>query len=41
MPGVVDFDLQISSNGETFSDDNIVIAARQKAVTEEGSVTVS
>ena len=41
VPGVVDFDLQISSNGETFSDDNIVIAARQKAVTEEGSVTVS
>ena len=41
IPGVVDFDLQISSDGQTFGWDNITIAARQKAVTEESKVSVS
>ena len=40
VPGVVDFDLQISSNGSTFSRENITIAAREKAVTDESKVTV-
>lgn len=40
VPGVVDFDLQISSNGIDFSRENITIAAREKAVTEESKVTV-
>jgi uncharacterized phage protein gp47/JayE len=39
--GVVDFKLQISPDGDTYSWDNIEIAARQKAVTEEGMVDVS
>ena len=41
MPGVVDFNLRISADGEHFSWENIEIAARQKAVTEEGMVSVS
>ncbi len=38
--GVVDFDLQISPDGENFSWKNIDIAAREKAVTEESMVEV-
>ena len=41
VPGVVDFNLQISPDGETFGWGNIEIAARQKAVTEESMVSVS
>lgn len=41
VPGVVDFDLQISSDGVDFSRENITIAAREKAVTEESKVTVA
>ncbi len=41
VPGVVDFKLQIGSDGKNFSWDNIEIAARQKAVIEEGMVDVS
>lgn len=41
VPGVVDFNLQISPDGENFGWDNIKIAARQKAVTEESMVSVS
>ena len=41
VPGVVDFKLQISPDGEHFGWGNIVIAARQKAVTEESMVSVS
>lgn len=41
VSGVVDFDLQISSDGENYSWNNIAIAAREKAVTEEGLVDVS
>ena len=40
VPGVVDFDLQISSNGSVFSRENITIAAREKAVTDESKVMV-
>lgn len=41
VPGVVDFNLQISADGETFGWGNVVVAARQKAVTEESMVSVS
>ncbi len=41
VPGVVDFNLKISSDGEHFGWENISIAARQKAVTEESKVSVS
>ena len=41
VPGVVDFNLQISPDGESFGWGNIEIAARQKAVTEESVVSVS
>ena len=40
VQGVVDFDLQISSDGETYSWKNITIAAREKAVTNEDMVVV-
>jgi uncharacterized phage protein gp47/JayE len=40
VPGVVDFDLQISSDGEHFSWKNIEVAAREKAVTDESMVIV-
>lgn len=41
VPGVVDFDLQISPDGENFSWKNIEIAAREKAVTDESMVIVA
>ena len=41
VPGVVDFDLEISSDGSDYSRENIVIAAREKAVTDESKVTVT
>ena len=41
VPGVVDFNLRISSDGEHYSWRNIEVAARQKAVTEESMVSVS
>ena len=41
VSGVIDFNLQISADGETFGWGNIKIAARQKAVTEESMVSVS
>lgn len=40
VPGVVDFKLQLSPDGEHYSWDNIEIAARQKAVIEEGMVDI-
>lgn len=40
VPGVVDFDLQLSSDGEHFSWRNIEIAAREKAITDESMVIV-
>lgn len=41
VPGVLDFKLQISPDGENFGWENIKIAARQKAVTAESMVGVS
>ncbi len=41
VSGVVDFDLQISPDGEHFGWGNIEVAARQKAVTDESRVVVS
>ena len=41
VSGVVDFDLEVSSDGDSFGWENIEIAARQKAVTDESKVTVS
>ena len=41
VSGVVDFKLKISADGENYGWDNIEIAAREKAVTEEGLVDVS
>lgn len=40
VPGVIDFKLQISSNGTSYKWDNIEIAAREKAVTRESMVDV-
>jgi len=40
IPGVVDFDLQLSPDGKTFNWKNIKIAAREKAVTDESMVIV-
>jgi len=40
VPGVVDFDLQLSPDGEAFGWNNIEIAAREKAVTDESMVIV-
>lgn len=41
VSGVVDFDLEVSSDGNSYGWENIEIAARQKAVTDESKVTVS
>lgn len=41
VPGVVDFDLVISGNGTTYSQDNIVIGVREKAVTDSGKVSIT
>lgn len=41
VPGVVDFDLQLSADGSTYSWDNISILSRQKAVTKESMVVVT
>ncbi len=40
VPGVVDFTLQISSDGEHYSWNNVEIAAREKAVIEESMVDI-
>lgn len=41
VPGVVDFDLKISADGVNFGWENIVIASREKAVTDESMVVVT
>lgn len=41
VSGVVDFDLEISGNGIDYGAENILITSRQKAVTDEGKVTVT
>lgn len=40
VAGVVDFDLEISGDGTTYSTDNIPVTSREKAVTDEGKVSV-
>ena len=40
MPGIVDFELQIGSDGENYSRESIKITAREKAVTDESKVDV-
>lgn len=39
VPGVIDFDLAICSDGANYGTANIPITSRQKAVVEEGTVT--
>lgn len=41
VSGVVDFDLEISGDGIDYGTENIPITSRQKAVTDEGKVTVA
>ena len=41
VSGVVDFDLQISLDGKTYSEANITISTRQKAMTEAGKVSIA
>lgn len=41
VPGVVDFDLELSSDGENFGLGNIAISSRHKAVTDESKVIIS
>lgn len=41
VPGIVDFKLQISSDGKVYGWENIKIAAREKAVTDESKVIVT
>lgn len=41
IPGVVDFDLEISADGEVYSRNNVKIAAREKAITDESAVSVT
>lgn len=41
VPGVVDFNLEISADGQTYGEDNIPISSREKAIADEGSVIVT
>ena len=41
VPGVVDFDLKISSDGSTYGENNITINTREKATTDESKVSVT
>lgn len=41
VSGVIDFDLQISPDGKVYNWENIEIAAREKAVTDESKVTIT
>lgn len=41
VSGVIDFELSISSDGSTYSTENIPITSREKATTSEGKVSVS
>ncbi len=40
VPGVEDFDISVSADGETYGKGNIPIGYREKAVTEEGAVVI-
>ena len=41
VEGVKDFDLEISKDGSRFGDENIDVNTREKAVTDEGKVSVT
>ena len=41
VPGVLDFELKISSDGSAYNYDNIEISSRQKAVTAESKVSIT
>lgn len=41
VSGVIDFDYEISGDGITFGTDNITITSRQKAITDEGKVSIT
>ena len=40
VAGVVDFDLAIGQTASSYGTENIVIDTREKAITDEGKVTV-
>lgn len=41
IDGVIDFRVELSTNGTTYTTNNVVIGIRQKAITSESRVTVS
>ena len=41
VSGVTDFHLSISPDGETYSQNNIAVGTREKAVTDAGKVAIS
>ena len=41
VPGVLDFELEISSDGSSYGYENIVVGSREKAATDESKVTVA
>ena len=41
VEGVKDFDFEISKDGSRFGDENIDVNTREKAVTDEGKVSVT
>jgi len=41
VPGVVDFDLEISATGADYGEDNISVDTREKAVTDESKVSIA
>lgn len=41
LPGVDDFNLEIGTNGTTYTKDNIVIGYREKAIIDSSAITVS
>lgn len=41
VPGVLDFELKISTDGATYGYGNIIISSREKAVTSEGKVSIT
>lgn len=41
VPGVTDFHLSISPDGSSYSQENIVVGTREKAVTDDGKVAIS
>ena len=41
LPGVEDFDLQVSTNGTAYTKNNIVIGYREKAVIDSAAISIS